>query len=272
MDERVRVAHDLDRPVPLADEVADDLDAVAAEVDDRAAACQPAIPEPRGMRSWMRLARADPRHVADRPAFHSRDRLEGLRRVDEILQVAGEHARRLDGLEHPLGLVRVPAERLGAQHGLARPRGQRDRLLVEEIRQPDDDDVGVRVIHGSGDVGGRFRDAPALLECGAALRAARVDDLDPVSAALAVQRHRVEVADQPGAEQRDAVALHGCLLQVVRPRTRSRPATSARSLARVAQRAVWLKPQSGTSVRRSGGTPAATTASMRSATSSGVSM
>ena len=30
----------------LADEVADDLDAVAAEVDDRPAAGQPAVPEP----------------------------------------------------------------------------------------------------------------------------------------------------------------------------------------------------------------------------------
>ena len=40
-------------------------------------------------------------------------------------------------------------------------------------------------------------------------------------------------------------------------------------MASVAQRAVWLKPQSGTSVRRSGGTPAASTASIRSATSSG---
>ena len=36
-------------------------------------------------------------------------------------------------------------------------------------------------------------------------------------------------------------------------------------------RAVWLKPQSGTSVRRSAGTPASRTASIRSATSSAVS-
>ena len=41
----------------------------------------------------------------------------------------------------------------------------------------------------------------------------------------------------------------------MRPRTRSRPATRAASLALVAQRAVWLKPQSGTSVSRSAGTP-----------------
>jgi hypothetical protein len=41
-------------------------------------------------------------------------------------------------------------------------------------------------------------------------------------------------------------------------------------LAVVAQRAVWLKPQSGTSVRRFGGTPIARTAAIRAATSSSV--
>ena len=57
-----------------------------------------------------------------------------------------------------------------------------------------------------------------------------------------------------------------------RPRTRSRPATRAASFGFVAQRAVWLNPQSGTSERRSSGTPAASSFSMRSATSSAVSM
>jgi hypothetical protein len=55
VDERVRVAHHLERPVPLAGEVADDLDAVAAEVDDRAATGQAAVPEPGRMRSGMGL-------------------------------------------------------------------------------------------------------------------------------------------------------------------------------------------------------------------------
>ena len=45
----------------------------------------------------------------------------------------------------------------------------------------------------------------------------------------------------------------------------------AASLARVWPRGVWLKPQSGTSVSPSAGTPASSTASMRSATSSAVS-
>ena len=66
VDERVGRAHDLDRPVALADEAADDLDAVAAEVDDRAAAGQPAVPEPGAVGPRMRLARADPGDLADR--------------------------------------------------------------------------------------------------------------------------------------------------------------------------------------------------------------
>ena len=56
VDERVRVAQDVDRAVPLAHEIADDLDAMAAEVDDRAASGQPPVPEPRRVRSRMRLA------------------------------------------------------------------------------------------------------------------------------------------------------------------------------------------------------------------------
>ena len=94
--ERVRVAQDLDRPVPLAHEVADDLDAVAAEVDDRAAAGQPAVPEPGAVRPGMGLARPDPRHVADGTRADRRDRLERLGRVAQVLEIAAEDARRLD--------------------------------------------------------------------------------------------------------------------------------------------------------------------------------
>ena len=75
----------------------------------------------------------------------------------------------------------------------------------------------------------------------------------------------VEVADQPGAEHRDVMGLHGGVPPqgwvglpapvAERPRTRSRPATSAPSLAVVRWRAVWLNPQSGTRLSRSAGTP-----------------
>src|SRR4029079_6760259 len=88
MDEGVGRAEDLDRPVPLADEAPDDLDAVAAEVDDRAATGQPAVPEPRAVVPGVRLARADPGHVADRAVAHALDGLQRLRRVAEILEVA----------------------------------------------------------------------------------------------------------------------------------------------------------------------------------------
>src|SRR4029077_6619595 len=108
----------LDRPVPLADEVADDLDAVAAEVDDRAAAGQPAVPEPCGMWAGMRLARAHPGDVADRAVLDRGDRLERLGRVAQVLEVATEDAGRLDHLEHPARFLGRPAERLGAQDRL----------------------------------------------------------------------------------------------------------------------------------------------------------
>src|SRR6266850_4037300 len=98
-----------------------------------------------------------------------------------------------------------------------------------------------------------------------------------VATALTMERRGVEVADQPRAEHCDVVGLHrgvssrGLLLALGRPRTRSRPATRARSLAVVAQRAVWLKPQSGTRVSRRGGMPVARIASIRPANSSALS-
>ena len=110
------------------------------------------------------------------------------------------------------------------------------------------------------------------LKAVAALLAPGVHDLDLVAAALAVQGVRVEVADESGAEHRDPVAVHEWLLLRGGRGGDRGPGRARRpwraSLARVAQRAVWLNPQSGTSVSRSGGTPAASTASVRSATSS----
>ena len=172
MDQRVGVAQHLDRPVPLADEVADDLDAVAAEVDDGAAAGQPAVPEPRAVRPGMGLARTDPGHVADRAGLHRREGLERLGRVAQVLEVAAEDPRVLHGLEHPGGLVRGPAQRLGAQHGLAGLRDGGDGLLVEEVREGHDDDVGVGVLDRRPEVRRGLLDAPALLERRAARFAA----------------------------------------------------------------------------------------------------
>jgi hypothetical protein len=235
VDERVSVAEDLDRPVPLADEAPDDLDAVAAKVDDRAAAGQPPVPEPRRVGTRMRLARPDPRHVADRPALHRRDGLQGLGRVAEVLEVPAEDPGRLDRLEHPLGFLRRPTERLRAQDRLARLGHQPDDLLVQEVRQADDHDVRVRVVDRRLEVRRRVGDRPALAERVGPVLAPRVDDADPVAAALAVERVRVEVADQAGAEHRDGVGLHRAISSGSRtlPRIRSRPWTRERSLGTV---------------------------------------
>ena len=65
MHQRIAPADDFDRADIFADEVAGDLDAVAAEVDDRAAAGEFLVPEPVAVRAGMRFARADPEHFAD---------------------------------------------------------------------------------------------------------------------------------------------------------------------------------------------------------------
>ena len=88
------------------------------------------------------------------------------------------------------------------------PRAQRDRLLVQVVRQPDDDDVGLGMGDRLLEVGRRARHAVVARERLGALGRARVDDVHAVAAALAVQRLRVEEADQARAEHRHlAMAL-----------------------------------------------------------------
>src|SRR6266508_1520960 len=118
VDERVRPCEHLDGAVLLAHEVADDLDAVTAQVDDRAASRLLSVPEPRRMRAGMRLARTRPGHLADLPRLDGLDRLQRLRRIDEVLEVAGEDSGTLDGVEHPLCLRGVACQRLRTEDGL----------------------------------------------------------------------------------------------------------------------------------------------------------
>src|SRR5581483_10629585 len=156
---RVRPGGDLDRAVALADVAADDLDAMAAEIDDGASARLLRIPEPRGVRAGVRLARTRPRHVADLTAAHSRDGLERLRRVDEILEVPREDSGALCRVEDAFRLLGVAGERLRAEHGLAVLRAQLDRLEVEVVRQADDADVRRPVRDRLLEVGRGVRDA-----------------------------------------------------------------------------------------------------------------
>ena len=54
------------------------------------------VPEPGAVRARVRLPAAHPHHVADGPGADGGDRLDRLRGVDEVLEVAGEDAGRLD--------------------------------------------------------------------------------------------------------------------------------------------------------------------------------
>src|SRR5690606_9639085 len=127
---RVGLTQHFDRAIGLADEVPDDLDAVAPEVDDGPTAGARAVPEPCRVRSPMGFPGADPRDVADHTGPYRREGLAGLRRVAEVLEVAGEDPRLLDHVEHAPGFVGRASQRLGTQDGLAGRRGQRHGFFV----------------------------------------------------------------------------------------------------------------------------------------------
>ncbi len=205
--QRVGPAHDLDGPVGLADEAADDLDAVAAHVDDRAPAGELRIPEPGAVRAGVRLAAADPERLPDRAVPHRLQRLERFRRIDQILQIAGEDARSLDRLQHLLSLLGLAPERLGAEDGLAGPGGLEHDVAVEEVRQANHDGVGLRVLDRLVEVNGPVLEGPILGEGTGALLGAGIDNVHAVAAAPAVEGEGVERADQASSEQRYAV--HG---------------------------------------------------------------
>ncbi len=84
-------------------------------------------------------------------------------------------------------------------------RAARHQILVHVVGQADDHAVGLRVVDGLVEVGGPVWDVPLFGKCLGPFRSARVDDLDPVAVALAVKRHGVEHADEPGAEHGDFV-------------------------------------------------------------------
>ena len=67
----------------------------------------------------------------------------------------------------------------------------------------------------------------AFGERGAARLAARIDHADAVTVALAVEGHRVEIADEPGAEHADLVLLHGTYLRVAEVKGRRRSSATS---------------------------------------------
>ncbi len=144
------------------------------------------------------------------PALTDATDFERLGRVDEVLEVAREHAGLLHGLEDLERLGGAAAERLGAEHRLAGVGGERDGFLMEEVGDADDHDVGFRVLDGLFHVGRPVRDTVFLGESLGLGLGHGADRLNPVPAPAAVDGHGVERADQAGAEQGDVMRFfHG---------------------------------------------------------------
>ncbi len=207
----VAPAHHLHRAHLFANVVAADFDAVAGQIDDCAAAGLLLVPEPVAVGAGVRLPRAGPEHLAQRAVLHGLHRFERLRRVDQILQIAVKDARLLNHVENAFGLGGGTRQRLGAEHGLARLARQAHGLLVQVVGQADHHGVRLRIVDRLGQVRRPGGDVPLGSEGFGALLRARVDGLHPVAAALTVQGHGVEHADQPAAEHGDFV--HGELLR-----------------------------------------------------------
>jgi hypothetical protein len=134
----------------------------------------------------MGFARARPEDLAQRALPDRLEGLEGLGGVNEVFEIGGKNARFLHGFKHGQGLGGRPAERLGAQDGLPGRGGAQDGLLMDVVREPDDDDLGFRVVNGLLQVIRGARDAVFGGESPGAIAAARIDVDDAVAAAEAV--------------------------------------------------------------------------------------
>ena len=104
---------------------------------------------------------------------------------------------------------RPPSGRAASCRGPpCRARAELDRLLVQVVRQPDHDRVGLGMGDRLFEVGRRLRDAVVGAERARPLLGAGVDDVDAVAIALTVQRSRVEETDETRAEHAHLVADH----------------------------------------------------------------
>ncbi len=208
MHQRIGPTHHLDRAIVLAHKAADDLGAMAAQVDDRPTACQFGIPEPGAVRAGVGFTRAHPQHIAERPGFDRAERLEGLGGIDQIFEIAREDPGPLDGIEHLFSFGGSAPQRLGAQHRLARCRGHRDGLDMLGVWQADHHRVGLRVVDRLLQVARGLGDTPLAGELLRPFRGARIHHRHLIAAALPVQRHSIEHTDQSCPEHRDLMRPH----------------------------------------------------------------
>jgi hypothetical protein len=105
MDLGVAPAHDLDRADVFVDEAAANLDAVTAEIDDRATAGKLFVSAPIAMGTGVSFAGTDPEDFAEHAVAYGVEGLERLGSITEVFEVAVEDAGLFAGLEHPEGLV-----------------------------------------------------------------------------------------------------------------------------------------------------------------------
>src|SRR5690606_22256782 len=160
--ERVCPAHDLERTVILPHEIPDDLDAVAAQIDEGATACVVAVPEPRGMGAWMCLTRAHPEYVSDGTVSHAPHGLQCFRCVHEVLEIAGEDAGLLHRVQHALRFIGGASKGLRAEDGFPGLRTHHHGLFVQVVGAPDHDHIRLRVIDRILHAGCPTRDVPFL--------------------------------------------------------------------------------------------------------------
>ena len=203
MDQGVGPTQDLPGVDLFAHEAADDLDAVAAQVDDGAAAGLGRVPEPGAVGSRMGFPGTDPENPAQGARPHRFQRLQRLGRVDQILQVAGKDARLLHRLQHAPGFGAGPGQRLGAQDRLARTGGQLHRFFVQVVGKSDHHHPGPGIGHGLLQVRGPSGNAPPAREVPGPIEPSGIDrqNLLPASS---LQRLRIEPADETGSQHGDA--------------------------------------------------------------------
>ena len=157
----------------------------------------------------MGLPAAHPQHVADRPGAHGRQRLQRLRACRRGPR--GSRRRRpADSTRSRIRLASSAVRASGLVHSTALPAAAAAAIASScmSLGRP------TTTVSTSGSLTASSMLVVARgtshrsLERLAPLDRTRVDDLDTVAAAPAVQRHRVEVADQSGAEHGDAM-VHG---------------------------------------------------------------
>ena len=179
-----------------------------AHAQKRAAAALFHIPGIAGVRSGVRLARADDEHLADGPVLHRLPRPQHVGHERLGLGVAVPNAVLAHRVEDGLGLGAVAAQRLGADDGLARLGGGDAGRRVGVVRQTDRDEIDVVTGDGRLHVGRPLGNAPLGRELRGPGLAAREVDHDLLPRHVAQRAHK-EVTHEPAANHGDSNHLDG---------------------------------------------------------------